>query len=428
MDRKKKKQAAIKSAANVEQARKALKERFTDRVKKIITLIGGQELLDKFPPIFLHHLYELRYPVLKAKAAPGSEMSKTRVVQFNKLMYQLMEGIDIELDNGNIIPLTWYLSEGLTLIDCVGEIDVAVDPDLSELKAHFLPYLHDSKTHRELQDGLINLVTHTCRLLGDYNDQIYSADLSMTPYFARFNPQNDIIIHPFKQERHQIMLKDGFRSAIRLGWASPDMEMEYFNVKPSLLGFKTAGLDIPLPLYITIHALDRLRERINITPGIMHEILLLTFLQDKISHRWSGNESQVDFCIANQKVGYFAVKLHGDKLVVRTFLFLTNNDTFEGEKLSRLLNINKIDKEYLAIDTLPAFNSYHIDQNEKLSKLFKDAGCGSLLGLGYLQEFTANQVKDKDPESILQYLADAPYFNRQLQTEQDEQDDLGINE
>jgi len=354
-------------------------------------------------------------------------MSKTRIVQFNKLMYQLMEGIDIELDNGNTIPLTWYLSEGLTLVDCVGEIDVAVDPDLSDLKTHFLPYLHDSKTHRELQDGLVNLVTHTCRLLADYNDQIYSADLSMTPYFARFNPQNDIIIHPFKQERHQIMLKDSFRSAIRLGWASPDQVMEYFNVKPSLLGFKTTGLDIPLPLYITIHALDRLRERINITPGIMHEILLFTFLQDKIPHRWSGNESQVDFCIADQKVGYFAVKLHGDKLVVRTFLFLTNNDTFEGEKLSRLLNINKIDKEYLAIDTLPAFNSYHIDQNEKLSKLFKDAGCGSLLGLGYLQEFTANQVKDKDPESILQYLADAPYFNRQIPTEQDEHDSLNID-
>lgn len=425
MDRKKKKQAAIKSAANVEQVRKALKERFMDRIKKIIVLIGGPELLAKFPPIFIHHLYEVRYPVLKAKAAPGSEMSKTRIVQFNKLMYQLMEGIDIELDNGNTIPLTWYLSEGLTLIDCVGEIDIVADPDLSELKTHFLPYLHDSKTHRELQDGLVNLVTHTCRLLADYNDQIYSADLSMTPYFARFNPQNDIIIHPFKQERQQIMLNDGFRSAIRLGWASPDLEMEYFNVKPSLLGFKTAGLDIPLPLYITIHALDRLRERINITPGIMHEILLMTFLQDKIPHRWSGNESQVDFCIADQKVGYFAVKLHGDKLVVRTFLFLTNNDTFEGEKLSRLLNINKIDKEYLAIDTLPAFNSYHIDQNEKLSKLFKDAGCGSLLGLGYLQEFTANQVKDKDPESILQYLADAPYFNRQLQTERDEHEGAG---
>ncbi|SHF85377.1 hypothetical protein [Pedobacter caeni] len=414
MDRKKKKQAAIKSAANVEQARKALKERFMDRIKKIITLIGGPELLAKFPPIFIHNLYEVRYPVLKIKAAPGSEMSKIKITQFNKLMYQLMEGIDIEFENGNTIPLTWYLSEGLTLMDCVGEINVLTDPDLSEIKTHFLPYLHDSKAHRDLQDGLVQIVTHTCRLLADYNDQIYSADLSDTPYFARFNPQNDILIHPFKQERHQIMLKDGVRTAIRLGWASPDLEMEYYNVKPSLLGFKTPGLDIPLQLYITIHALDRLKERVNITPGVMHEILLLTFLQDKIPHRWSGSESHVDFCIADEKVGYFVVRLHGDKLVVRTFLFLTNNDTFEGEKLGRLLNINKIDKEYLAIDTLPAFNSYHIDQNEKLSKLFRDAGCGSLLKLGYLQEFTANQVKDKDPESILQYLADAPYFIRQL--------------
>lgn len=414
MDRKKKKLAASKSAANVEQQRKALKERFMDRIKKFIVIIGGPELLAKFPPIFIHHLYGVRYPVLKAKAAPGSEMSKTRVVQFNKLMYQLMEGVDLILPNGNTVPLSWYLSEGLTLIDCVGETDVIANPDLLELKTYFTPYLHDSKMHRELQDDLVDLVTHTCRLLADYNDRIYSADLSMTPYFARFNPQNDIIIHELKPEKHQIMLEDGVRSAIRLGWASPELTWEYFNVKPSKIGFKTVGLDIPLQLYITFHTLDRLRERINITPGIMHEIMLLTFIQDKIPHRWSGNESHVDFKIADHKVGYFVVRLHGDKLVVRTFLFLTNSGTFEGEKLGRLLSINKVDKEYLKIDTLPTFNSYHIDQNEKLSKLFKDAGCGSLLQLGYLQEFTANQIKDKDPESILQYLADAPYFSKQL--------------
>jgi hypothetical protein len=42
--------------------------------------------------------------------------------------------------------------------------------------------------------------------------------------------------------------------------------------------------------------------------------------------------------------------------------------------------------------------------------LFIKAGCGSLLELGHLQEFTVNEVKDKDPDSILKYLADSKYF------------------
>ncbi|SDJ90865.1 hypothetical protein SAMN04487898_10524 [Pedobacter sp. ok626] len=413
MDRKKKKQAAIKSAANVDQQRKALKERFIDRIKKLIILVGDEVLLEKFPAIYLEKLYECRYPVLKAKGAPGTDISKARVIQFNKLLLQFMEGAELTLPNGNKIPMAWYLSEGTTLSDSVSEFDISRDPKLEGIKKEFAFGLHESKFHHDLQDILEMLVSEACIFLSDYNDHIYRADISMTPYFAPFNPQNDIIIHTFKPKKETIETNKGARTAIRLGWPSEDFEWEYYNVKPSLLGFKTPGLDIPLELYISTHAFGRLQERINITPGIMHQILLLTFLQPEISHRWNGNESHVDFLVSGQKVGYLVVKLHGSKLMIHTFLFLTNNDTFEGEKLGRLLSIVKEDKKYLEIDTLPTFNAYHIDKNEKLSKLFKDAGCGSLLKLGHLQEFTANQVSDKDPESILHYLADAPYLNKQ---------------
>ncbi|MCX2450315.1 hypothetical protein OQX61_03435 [Pedobacter sp. PLR] len=414
MDRKKKKQAAIKSAANIEQQRKALKERFLDRTRKIIVLIGGDILLQKLPDVFLGKLYECRYPVLKAKAAPGSGIDKIKVIQFNKLLLQFIDGVELTLPNGNKVLLSWYLSEGITLTDSIGDMETYGDPEMEEIKRHFLFGSHDSPFHHDLQEMLIDMVTDICTLLSDFNDHIYRTDLGLTPYFAKFNPDNDILIHTFKPKKEKVETTKGMRNAIRLGWPSPEFNWEHFNVKASLLGFKTTGLDIPLEIYISTHALDRLQERINITPGIMHQILLLTFLQPEISHRWRGDVSHVDFLVAGLKVGYLVVKLHGSKLMIHTFLFLTNNDTFEGEKLGRLLSIVKEDKKYLEIDSLPAFNSYHIDQNEKLSKLFKDAGCGSLLKLGHLKEFTINQVVDKDAESILQYLADAPYFSKQV--------------
>lgn len=414
MDRKKKKQAANKAAANIEQQRKALKERFSDRTKKIITLIGGEALLKKFPPIYLEKLYECRYPALKAKAAVGSDMTRTRVIQFNKLLMELMEGIEVPLPNGNEIPLSWYLSEGMTLADCIGELEADDDPELEEIKACFSFCSHDGKFHHSLKERLIELVTEACILLSDYNDHIYRADLTMTPYFSRFNPQNDIIVHTLKIKKETINTKTGIRNAIRLGWLSEKFQLEHFNVKPSLLGFKTVSMDIPLEIYIGTHTIERLQERINIIPGVMHQILLLTFLQPQIPHRWNGNESHVDFIISGQKVGYLVVKLHGSKMMVHTFLFLTNNDTLEGEKLGRLLNIVKEDKRYLEIDTLSAFNSYHFEKNEKLSKLFKDAGCESLLRLGHLHEFTSIQISDKDSESVFRYLADAPYFSKQV--------------
>ncbi|WP_316751422.1 hypothetical protein [Pedobacter gandavensis] len=414
MDRKKKKQVAIKSAANIEQQRKALKERFLDRSRKIIMLIGGDMLLQKLPDAFLGRLYECRYPVLKAKAAPGSGLDKIKVIQFNKLLQNYIEGVELTLPNGNKILLSWYLSEGITLTDSIGDMETHGDPELEEIKRHFSFGSHDSSFHHDLQELLINIVTDICTLLSDYNDHIYRSDLGLTPFFAKFNPDNDILIHSFKPTKEKVETTKGMRNAIRLGWLSTEFKWEHYSVKPSLLGFKTTGLDIPLEIYISTHTLDRLQERINISPGIMHQILLLTFLEPKITHRWMGDASHVDFRVAGEKVGYLVVKQHGTKLMIHTFLFLTNNDTFEGEKLGRLLSVVKEDKKYLEIDSLPAFNSYHIDENEKLSKLFKDAGCGSLLKLGHLKEFTINQIADKDAESILHYLEDAPYFSKQV--------------
>lgn len=415
MDRKKKKNAAIKSATNVEQQRKALKERFMYRSKEIIKLIGGEAFLKGFPAIFLEKVYEHRYPGLKAKAAPESDIEKSKLVQYNKLLQQFIDTTDLVLPNGNKMPLAWYLSEGMTLRDCLSGLEPNGDPWNEEIKQNFSFSIHEGKFHHELQETLIDLVTDISTYLSDYNGHIYRADLSFIPCFAEYHPENNIIIHTFKPEKVKVSTSKGLRTAIRLGWLSSEFEWTYFNVTPSKLGFKNAGLDVPLEIYISTHTLDRLQERINITPGIMHQILLYTFLEKEISHRWKGEVSHVDFLVSGHKVGYLVVKLHGSKLVVHTFLFLTNNDTFEGEKLGRLLSVVKEDKKYLEIDTLPAFNAYRIDENEKLSQLFKDAGCGSLLKLRHLQEFTVNQVVDKDPESILHYLADAPYFKKKLE-------------
>lgn len=410
MDRKKKKQAANKSAAAIALAQKDLKKRFLDRTKEFVTLSAGVETLEKISPVFFNLLYELRYPGLKIKAAPNTAIPKARVVQFNKMVQQMMDSVELTLPNGSQIPMKWYLSEGQTFIDAVDEIDILEKPELADIKARFSDFDADGKFYQELRYLLVDVMSDACTMLNDYNDHLYRADLAMTPYFARFNPQNDVFIHIFKPEQQQVPTAQGLRRAISLGRMNDDHQWEEIKVKPSALGFPVKGLDIPLTLYMTNHALNRLQERINITPGIMHSILFTTFFMDKIPHRFTRTESQVEFSISDQKAGYLVVKLHGTKLVIHTFLFLTNNGTVEGEKLERLLKIEKADKKYLEIDTLPSFNAYHVDQNPALSKLFIDAGCGSLLNLRHLEAFTINAVKDKDPESIMRYLADAPYF------------------
>ena len=419
MNRKKKKNTAVKASLNIKQQELGLKARFTERVTQILACYGGDDLVARVPAIYIDKLFEHRYPVLKAKAAPGSTIPKSKIVQYNKLLYKFMEDLHVPLGNGNKVPLSWYVSEGVMLLDAMYQLAEANDPQDEPIVKFFRPYFPDTPDYIETQEQLYELLYDTVRFLNDYNENIFQLDTQNSACFEQFHPGNDILLHAFKPKTVSIPVKEGLHTVKRLGWLTPDLEWEEVKVKPSALGFKTGTLDIPLDVYVQLHALERLKERINITPGIMHEILFLIFVQPEIEHCWHKGACLVTYRVSNEKAGYCVVKLHEDKLVVHTFLFLTNDDTPEGDRLKNLVEIERADKKYMQIDNLPEFNAYHIEKNERVAQLFREAGCGSLLKLGHLQEFSLNQVKDKDPESILAYLADASYFRKDLPENQE---------
>lgn len=105
---------------------------------------------------------------------------------------------------------------------------------------------------------------------------------------------------------------------------------------------------------------------------------------------------------ARHKVGYFLVSYHGDKWVIRTFLFLTNEGTPEGTKLKEIIGLEKEDAKYLMIDRVTAFLDYDIEHDRRLRALFETAGCGSLLG--YIKLFVRGEEGVKNSASIANYL------------------------
>ncbi len=410
MASKKKKEAAAKAALEIEKQQKALKQRFIERFVILLELYGGTTLSKLFPPTFIgENLFQLRYPVLKGKASPDHPIAKEKVVQFNSLMNYFMRDEFIQLENGNKYPLSWYPAEGMTLLNSINIVEPD-NPAALTVIPFFEKYLPDTKYYEEVQDRLSDILLESTRYLSDLTTEIIKVDTTQSAVFESYEPKNDLFIRPFKPETVYLLINGEKHSAIQLGWVTPSMKWHMLKVKPSQLGFKVEGLDIPLDIFVQKHALMRLKERINITPGVMHEILFLTFAEDKIKHVFRDGKSLVEFRISNEKAGYFLVKLHGNQLIVHTFLFLTNDRTPEGDKLKKLLALVKTDKKYLEIDNLPAFNAYRIYENETLSKLFEEAGCGSLLKLGHLKQFSQIMVSDKDAESIERYLADAPYF------------------
>jgi hypothetical protein len=413
MDRKKKKTAAQKAAVNQKQQLNDLKSRFVTRTTDLLALYGNAHVVAKIPHQWIERLFEYRYSVLKAKPAADATIDRIKLIHINKYISESMKQYRVPLSNGNEVPLDWWVSEGVTLLNALEVMDDEKRPEDEEILKHFRPHFFGGKSYQIAEGLILDILEECTRLLGDFNDCLIRIDITDTTCFSQFNVSNDVIIRTFKPELNYQLLDRNKRPSRRLGWVNDDFKWKFSRVRPSTLGFKVGSLDIPLPVYVHQHALDRLKERVNVIPGVMHEILFHLFNQDQIEHQVIPGASLVMYPVADEKVGYLVVKLHADKVVVHTFLFLTNNGTPEGAKLKKLLEIEKADKQYLEIDNLPAFNAYRIDQNQTLSTLFRTAGCGSLLKLGHLQAFTENDVKDKDPESILKYLTNAPYFRKE---------------
>lgn len=389
-----------------------LRHRFFERMEYLCDTFAAPGYYKKIPAVIFEHMFINRYPTLKAKADPAADtvIPKHKVVQFNKLMNKFIGDRYIELDNGGKIMLSWYLSEGLLLINYIAEMGEVQFPNAVQLVEAFKPYFPGSEVHAMIEEMLIELVHDTSVFLSDYNHTIMNADIGHTAFFNRDATSNDVLIYEYRPKKSSVTIDGEPRSIINLSWLDEHMDWMNARIKPSLLGFKTGSIDIPLEVYIQKHALEKLQTRINITPGIMHFMTFLLMHQDVIRYHKNDNNSLVEYHLSDQKVGYLLVSLVDAKLIIRTFLFLTNDGTPEGRKLNHLLSLDKEDKKYLMIDTLPAVNAYHIDQNERLSRIFREAGCGSLLKLGHLKEYSSIEVKDKDPESIMKYLGDSDSF------------------
>jgi len=214
---------------------------------------------------------------------------------------------------------------------------------------------------------------------------------------------NNYIVHIEKPESKVIEIDHLKRNVFRVGMIDPKTGINWMDIKPEELGITGVLCQLPLKIYIQPHALDRIKERTGNFIRDLENTLILTSLLEKIispSHK-GGFLFAVRYL--KLKLGYLKADVVGDILVIRTFLFLTNNGTPEGNKLEELLGLQKEDKKYLGIDKLDTFIRSDIDQNNELKKIFIKAGCGDLFKLKEHAPDIAD-TKLHCSQYILQYL------------------------
>ncbi|MCY1722837.1 hypothetical protein OU798_20990 [Prolixibacteraceae bacterium Z1-6] len=201
---------------------------------------------------------------------------------------------------------------------------------------------------------------------------------------------NNWIIENKRGENELLEINGHKRANYRLYFNS-GKAFEPLCVTPQQLGLTGIMQDFRLQVFIQQHAINRIKERISEQYELICYLdVVYAILTNAIP---LNNNKSFLFPLSHGKVklGYLKADIIGDKLVIRTFLFLTNNGTPEGKILHDLLGVVKADKAYLGIDKLSTFINSDIKNDARLKELFSKAHCADL--------FTLDRYLLDDPKS-----------------------------
>jgi len=136
------------------------------------------------------------------------------------------------------------------------------------------------------------------------------------------------------------------------------------------------------PLYVQSHALRHLQQRVNLPQAApyLHGWLAESLREPNIIER-QGADLLVEYRLKGRRMGYLVVTPVEGILVVRTFKFLTMEQTPEARMLEQRLRLTRRDVDWLSLNELASFTQTDLRQDPILRPLLEACGCGHLFAL-----------------------------------------------
>lgn len=380
---------------------------FKRKLKFVINAINGNDVFSIISDKILDELYNTRVHSFKIVVPSEFSVPSEIITDFR----QLISGW-AKKENMTVIPgkLELTVEEFYTV---VLTIKINLHRLLNDkLQPHQLHKEKFNKFNEITEKGLkesYEAIYRTLLTLGFYHTDIgktlywLNHEIVPTPDL-RSGVDNLIIINSCKSESANVVIEEKQRPVLRLGYTFPDFGIEYITIKPSDLKVDNSSGDEPLDVYIQSHALQRLSERVDCyLTGTVHYNLFLSLKDPKVFY--FNNTLLIEYRYFDMKAGYLTIEIIDDKVIIRTFLFVTNNGTPEGQMLEKITGLKKLDKKYLALDKLSTFMSSDIGKNEKTKEIFISAGCQCLLDLyEKCHQIATNSSKQFDTNLLLRYI------------------------
>jgi hypothetical protein len=356
---------------------------FFRKMKYVIDNVCGEGIFQLIPKEVFDNVYLSRYTPFNIMADYNSNIPSKSLKICKSAIPQLLKSEIISFLPSKI-EISLY--DIYTVVFTIAALKIYVDHATFDQKDKVLSALKILLDYFATYENVDQQMYYTL-----HSSNTCLSDLSHTLYWFKhdvINPttlpaesENIIRLYSVTPEKIQVSLSEGTRPAIRVGWAMAYTGPEWSSIKPSALGFNTTHAETPLKVYIQSHALNRLQERIDcFIPGAIHYNMYLS-LQNPIIAYDNNHRLLIEYTFFSSRAGYFRADMVDGIILLRTFLFVTNSGTPEGQLLEKNTGLKKLDKKYLAIDKLSTFMNSDLDKNLEAQRLFKESNCECLIDL-----------------------------------------------
>jgi hypothetical protein len=242
--------------------------------------------------------------------------------------------------------------------------------------------------------------------LSNPDQKYFGTHIRLAPFYKE-NPRMEFMcdIYGFPAQKFMISINGQKRPTFRL--AKPILSAKtpiiWLTADVSLLGKSYFGNKKTLDVYIQSHALSRLKERLDLLDQEAINYALWENTNDIKEFVTYHGYLLLPFKVFGIKTGYLVASVTDDKLLFRTFLFITHNSSPEGDRLRKLSGLGKEDIRYWKIDRLSTFVNLDVEKYPGLIQLFRKAGLETLFDLRN-KEFTSDLMQTANLDGLLEYI------------------------
>jgi hypothetical protein len=193
------------------------------------------------------------------------------------------------------------------------------------------------------------------------------------------------------------------RAVFQLGYVNNGFEMNWIFAQTKKLKDFYKGRKKYIPVCIQRHAYHRVLSRLQPLEDTEVVWTMNYHLRYNLHIEFYNGRILIPLSYFESKLGYFVATINKNRLIIKTFLFLTHYSTPEGDKLGEISGLSKEEISYWKIDTLQNFIDADLRENEQMIELFEQAGLSHLFDLQIYHE-SESDGKDYDWNALSKYI------------------------